>query len=276
MLFRSPARRSWPDFVKRLATQFTRYDSLKLPYADSMFAVQASTAYAPSQAVVTLATQANFGEIRYTLDGREPTSQSNRYLGPLTVSLPAELRTSTFSGDARLSRPRTIPLRRELSQRRSSQELKLCTANIDLSLEDDAPVRGKRAVFMMDINNPCWIFPDVDLSSVTSVVAAVGQVPFNFQIGEDVKKIRFANPTTPEGELQVHLGKCDGEIIARLPLAPAVSSNSVTELPPAPIAARTGKHDLCLRFAQRFSQPAVDPVWALDWVNLTEREIAKP
>ena len=271
----TPERRDWPDFVKRLATQFGRYDALKIPYADSAFAVRASTQYTSAEAMVTLSTQTSFGDIRYTLDGLEPTSISTRYEGPLSVPMPGEVRAATFAGDARLSRPRSIPLRRELTQRRTSHELKLCSANIDLSLEDDAPVRGPRAVFMMDINNPCWIFPEAQLDSVVGVVAAVGQVPFNFQIGEDVKKIRFARPTTAEGELEIHLGTCDGEIIARLPLAPAVTSNAVTVLPPAPIASRPGKHDLCIRFAQRFSTPAVDPVWALDWINLTERETAK-
>ncbi len=274
----APDRRNWPDFVKRLAAQFTRYDALKIPYADSAFAVQAVTRYTPSQAAVELSNQTKYGDIRFTVDGRDPTSKSALYQGPLTVPLPGELRAATFSGDARVSRTRVFALRRELAQRRSSQELRLCSANIDLSLEDDAPVdnaKGPRAVFLLDINNPCWIFPQAELDSVTGVVAAVGQVPFNFQIGEDVKKIHFATPTTPEGELEVHLGNCDGEIIARLPLAPAVSSNGVTVLK-APIASRPGKHDLCLRFAQRFSQPAVDPVWALDWVDLTEREAAKP
>ena len=74
----------------------------------------------------------------------------------------------------------------------------------------------------------------------------------------------------------MHLGNCDGEVIARLPLVPAIASNDVTVLPQATVASRPGKHDLCLRFAQRFSQPAVDPLWALDWVNLIEREPAKP
>lgn len=124
-----------------------------------------------------------------------------------------------------MSRPRIIPLRRELAQRRTSQELKLCSANIDLSLEDDAPRQGQglRAVFKLDINNPCWIFPQAELDSVTGIEAAVGQIPFNFQIGEDVKKIRFATPTTAEGELEVRLGTCEGDVIARLPWHRTVS-----------------------------------------------------
>ncbi len=243
---------------------------MKIPYADSAFAVEAKPVYGAGQAAVALTSQTGFGDIRYTLDGSTPTATSPRYQSPVMVPIPGELRAATFSGERRTSTPRAIPLRRELAQRRASQQLKLCSANIDLSLEDDAPVAGPRAVFLMDINNPCWIFEQADMDKVKSIAAAVGQVPFNFQIGEEVKKIRFAAPATPEGELNVHLGKCDGEIIARLPLKPAVSSNGVTVLPPATIAGISGKHDLCLKFAQRFNDPAVDPVWALDWVDLVD------
>ena len=270
-----PARRDWPDFARRLAAQVTRYDALRIPHSDSAFAVRAITTFAATLATVELSTQVKYGDIRYSLDGRDPTAQSPRYQGPLNVPLPGELRAATFAGDARLSLPRIFPLRHELAQRRTSQELKLCSANIDISLEDDAPRQaganggGPRAVFLMDINNPCWIFQNAELDAVTGVVAAVGQVPFNFQIGEDVKKITFAKPATAEGELEIHLDACDGEVIARLPLAPAVASNGVTVLPQTALTARPGKHDLCLRFAQRFDQPAVDPIWALDWIQLT-------
>lgn len=147
---------------------------------------------------------------------------------------------------------------------RKSQEMRLCTEDIALNLEDDAPVAGKRAVFLLDVQNPCWIFPQAPLDRAQALVATVGQVPFNFQIGEDVKKIRFPQPTTPEGELEVRLDSCEGELLARLPLAPAVANNGVTTLAKAPIAARPGRHDLCLRFAQ----PRLDPMWAIDTLKV--------
>jgi hexosaminidase len=79
-----------------------------------------------------------------------------------------------------------------------------------------------------------------------------------------VKKIRFPAPATPEGELEVRLDSCEGELIARLPLAPATGSQAVTRLPAAPIAPRAGRHDLCLRFAQR----GVDPLWVIDSIAI--------
>ena len=150
---------------------------------------------------------------------------------------------------------------------RSSHELELCGDAIALSLEDDAPSDGPRATFLVDIQNPCWIFRAAPLDGVRAIEASVGQVPFNFQIGDDVKKISFPQPRTRAGELEVRLDRCDGELIARLPLASAAASDAVTTLPRATIAPREGKHDLCMRFAQR----GVDPLWVLNTIRLSEQ-----
>jgi len=147
-----------------------------------------------------------------------------------------------------------------------SKELTLCSDAIALSLEDDAPVRGPRAAFLVDIENPCWIARGVDLDRVHGLTAAVGQVPFNFQIGEDVKKIRFAAPTVSEGELQVRLDSCDSAPVASLGIEAARASDAVTVLPAVPVTGH-GIHDLCLRFAQA----KLDPLWVLDWIRLEAR-----
>jgi hexosaminidase len=147
---------------------------------------------------------------------------------------------------------------------RTSYELESCSQKILLSLEDDAPVQGDRAVFLVDIMNPCWIYRAAELSEVGAIAASVGQVPFNFQIGEDIKKIPLRKPQTPAGELEVRIDGCAGEKIATLALAPAVKNYAVTELPPAAISKHTGPHDLCFMF----TQAAVDPLWVLDTVQL--------
>lgn len=150
--------------------------------------------------------------------------------------------------------PRSVP----------SHAMALCSEHIALALEDDAPLQGPRAVFAVDIRNPCWIVRGVRMDRVGAIAARVGQVPFNFQIGEEAKKIRFPQPQTAEGELEVRLG-CEGELVARLPLAPAARNYAVTRLPDAPIAARSGRHDLCVRFAQH----GLDPLWVIDSLELT-------
>src|SRR5687768_309284 len=155
---------------------------------------------------------------------------------------------------------------RNPSRAMRSHELKLCTEHIPLALEDDAPISGGRPSFLVDVQNPCWIVAGRRLDRVDGIEVSVGQVPFNFQIGEDVRKIRFPQPTTPEGELEVRLGSCKGEVVARLPLAPAAISQEVTALAPAPLTPRRGRHDLCLRFAQ----PRLDPLWVIDSIRLRE------
>ena len=148
--------------------------------------------------------------------------------------------------------------------KRSSHELEPCSEKLLLSLEDDAPVRGERAIFLVDIMNPCWIYRAADLSQITAIAAAVGQVPFNFQIGADLHRIVLRKPRSAAGELDVFLGGCDGDRLASLPIAPAVASHAVTRLPPVPIARHAGKHDLCFMF----TQDKVDPLWVIDEVEL--------
>ena len=150
--------------------------------------------------------------------------------------------------------------------RHMSQDLRTCTDKLVLSVEDDAPVRGDRAVFLIDMMNPCWIFPSADLSRGPSLQAAVGQVPFNLQIGKDRDSIQLAAPQTADGELEVYLDGCTKERIAVLPLAPAVGNYAITELPSVRLPTTPGRHDLCLRFTQR----TLDPMWALDWLQLRE------
>jgi len=164
-----------------------------------------------------------------------------------------------------LAAAHAFPERAPAALARKSQEMRLCSEHIALSLEDDAPLTGSRAVFLLDVQNPCWIFPQAPLDRARSLVAAVGQVPFNFQIGDDVKKIPLRKPQTAAGELEVRIDGCEGEKIATLPLAPAVKNYAVTHLPAATIARHTGSHDLCFMF----TQAAVDPLWVLDAVDLT-------
>ncbi len=147
-------------------------------------------------------------------------------------------------------------------RRRTSQQLKLCTDKLSLNLEDDGPVTGPRAAFLVDIMNPCWIYPKADMDGVTRLSVGVGQIPFNFQIGADRDKIPLRPPHTPDGELEVHDG-CEGPLIASLPMAPATHETGVTVLS-APIAPMTGAHDLWFTFTAL----SVDPISVIDWVQL--------
>jgi hexosaminidase len=258
-------KRNWPDFARRVGALMPRYRALGLPASDSAFAVIAAPRYEGGRAQVELSNQARTGDIRYTLDGSEPSLASKLYSTPVSIRLPATLRTASFLAGERIAAPRVYRLSHEGEQARTSRDLALCSRGIDLALEDDAPLRGPRAVFLMDIQNPCWIYKDAKLDRVTGIEASVGQVPFNFRIGDEAAKIRFAAPATRDGELEVRLDTCEGELLARLPLAPAAGSQGVTALPRVAVEPRAGQHDLCIRFAQA----GHDPLWALDAIRLT-------
>jgi hexosaminidase len=149
--------------------------------------------------------------------------------------------------------------------RRVNRELATCTENLTLALEDDAPVRGERAVFLTDIMNPCWIWPGAELDGVRALKVAVGQLPFNFQIGDDVKKIPLSKPRTSAGELEIRLDGCIGEPAAVVSLAVAASNAAMTELA-APLPAVSGRHDLCFTF----TRASVDPIWAVGAAELVK------
>jgi hexosaminidase len=261
-----PAVRDWPGFVARLEPWMTRYAALGLPAADTAFAVRADPILdvTTSKAVVLMSTQTGVGQIRYTLDGSAPSARSAAYAAPVVVDLPAELRAVSMQGERALAAERRWTLDPLSLRRRASQQLASCSNKLVLSLEDDAPVRGDRAVFSIDVMAPCWRWDAADMDGVAAISVGVGQIPFNFQIGADRDKIALGKPSTPEGELEVRLNGCDGELIATLPLKPAVKNPAVTELS-APIKPVDGRHELCFVFTGE----KIDPMWALDWVQLT-------
>ena len=161
-----------------------------------------------------------------------------------------------------VGRPLATPITALNPNRRGDRELKLCAGKVALALQDDAPAEGPRASFLMDILEPCWIWPAAKLDGIRTIAIEVGQLPFNFQVGADRDAVRFRPPATPAGEFEVRLG-CTGPRVAVLPLAPAVSNPAVTRLV-APLTASTGTHDLCLTYTAR----GVDPLWAIGSVEL--------
>jgi hexosaminidase len=145
-----------------------------------------------------------------------------------------------------------------------SHDLAQCGDGYLLSLEDDAPIEGERAVFLVNITNPCWVWKAADLTGVRSLRAVVGQIPFNFQIGKDAAAIPLPKPRTASGELEIRLDKCDGPVLDTISLEPAVGNNDLTRLPTLNLGEHKGKHDICFRF----TRAKVDPIWVISSIEL--------
>jgi hexosaminidase len=154
--------------------------------------------------------------------------------------------------------------------RREDRELELCGNAIVLALEDDAPLKGERESFLVDIQNPCWIWKDASLESLLAISASVGQLPFNFEIGKAIDNVVIEPPHSEHGELRVRLGACDGPVIAEAPLAPAAGNPETTPLPAAAVSFPDDPGetaDLCFSF----TRGGVEPIWVIDWVELVRK-----
>jgi hexosaminidase len=263
------AQRSWPDFLLRLVSMSARYRALDLDYADSVFGIDPHFARTAGGVSVTLGNLPGLNDaaldprIRYTLDGREPSATSALYAAPLTIAVGTEIRAATFLGPQQASRTWSSRADAHAGARRTSHELEPCSNGVGLLLEPGAGA-APDAPLAVDIMNPCWIYRDVELGSASRVTAAVAALPFNYELGLDAAKIRVGDNRTPVGELEVHVDGCDTASLGVLPLAPAADKGGITELPALKLPPLSGRHDICLRFAR----PRLDPLWALDWVEI--------
>jgi hexosaminidase len=255
--------KDWSSFADRLPAELARYRALGFTYDETPLKVRALANPAGDGAEVELVGADDVGEIRYTLDGSAPTTASTLYDRPFAAKVGATVRAAAYRNGQALASGSEIRLDPRTIRTRRSQELKSCGQGILLNLEDDAPIKGERARFLVDVMAPCWLYQGADLSGVSKIEVAVGQIPFNFQIGRDIEKIKFRTPATPEGELEVRQGSCDGPVVATLPLAPATTSQGVTVLTGA-VAGEAGRKDLCFTFTQK----AIEPLWVVDSVTL--------
>ncbi|MDE2135666.1 MAG: family 20 glycosylhydrolase [Alphaproteobacteria bacterium] len=257
------AKHDWRDFLQRLPAQIDRYRALGIPHSESALTVRIDARADGAGGRVSLANQVGFGEIHYTRDGSVPTATSPLYTVPFATALPATIAAAAFWHE----RPLTAPLQKNLDVlsvlRRSSYAMKQCTSGLPLSLAGGVKTDGKPAMFLVNVMDPCWIYEQADLSRIGGVEVTVGRLPFNFQIGKDIRKIPLYPPQTPAGELEIRLDTCQGKRIAVLPLAPAATGNAITTLR-ARFEPQQSIHDVCFTFTRR----SVDPVWAIDEAQL--------
>jgi hexosaminidase len=260
----APERRNWADFEDRMVGEMARYHSLGIGYDPDAFRVYGTETLAVGKSAIsiTLANQTGFGTIRYTTDKSMVLGSSVAYEKPLELSLPVMLHAATFA-DNRIvpGSDVTLDLNEESVRRRYSQELKLCSNEPAIAMEQDPPT-GKRPVMLANYRTPCWIYKAAELTGVTGVSAEVVAIPYVFQDG-DKKQPQLAPTQTPYGELEVHLDSCEGKILATLPFEKTTTFN-VTERLRSPLPTVEGTHDLCLKAVR----PVADPLWVLNWTQL--------
>ncbi|WP_296614207.1 family 20 glycosylhydrolase [Sphingomonas sp.] len=257
------AKRDWKGFAARLPAEFARYRPLGFGYNMTPLEPLASVDGEGGKITVKLRQQADVGTLRYTTDGSAPTAASQVYDDALTLPEGTRLRARAFAGGDPLGIGRDWTLTAALLRMRTVAEMDLCTAAVSLRLEDDGATDGVRRVHWGDIFHPCWIWKRAPLDGIASLSADVGQVPFNFSIGADLAKVKFDKPRTPTGELEVRLDRCDGPVVASIPLGAATRNSGVSTITGS-LSPQQGRHDLCMTF----TQTGPDPLWMLDRLTL--------
>ena len=254
--------KDWTQFSRRLAASMRRSASLGEAFDKSPLDALATFEAADGAILATLGQPASIGTLRYTTDGSSPTARSAEYVHPLRLSYRSVLMAQAFDGAAPLGDAKRWDIGPELLNTRSASQLELCGNAIPLRLEDADRAAAKREIHWVDIMHPCWIWRGAQLSNVRRVEADVARLPFNFSIGDDIKKILFRRPATSAGELQIRRDGCDGPLIATIPLQPvATPGRGKVE---GTISGESGNHDLCMTFTQN----GPDPFWVLDRLTL--------
>ncbi|WP_372393263.1 family 20 glycosylhydrolase [Xanthomonas sp. NCPPB 3582] len=275
-----PAARNWDSFLARLPAQLQRYQALGIDYSDGAFAAEIALENGPnpvlagSPAKVALSTQTGAGALHYTIDGSDPTPASPRYEAPFTITLPITVKATAFTADGRpLAATRSRSFDRASLLRVDTQGLRHCveTGALGLRLPLLPEMTGADTpVYNVDLFHACRLYPQARLDGVGAIRIEAARLPNNFGLAHEQSKVVQYPARTRGGELEVRQG-CEGELLAsvQLPRSDALGEQFTLE---TPLPARTGIHDLCLRF----TAPIRGPLYAIGAVQLIETTAQAP
>ncbi len=244
----APARKDWAGFARRLPAEFARLESLGVRPDRSALAVLAT---ATPDGALALSAQAP-GDIRYTVDGTDPTPASALFHEPLA---PGRIKAALFIDGARVS-PILERTPADIA-RRTSQELRLCNEKLTLNLEG-----ADHRTYFVNPTDACWTYPGANLAEARKVTVAFARTPFGFGLDPAHNFVVVHPPRSAGGEIEVRPDTCLTDPLAVTPLpagGPGQHGEVTLTLPP-----RSGRHDLCITFTGR----GFEPVLAVDWVEV--------
>ncbi|MGQ4583232.1 family 20 glycosylhydrolase [Lysobacter sp. F60174L2] len=259
------ANKDYADFLARLPAQLDRYRSMGIDYARTPFDVRIEGSADGDGAIhVALSQPVGLGTIRYTVDGTPPTQDSPSWDdAPLSLRLPVEVQAAAFVDGRVLGAPASRRFDAASLLRREDEELAMCSQGLMLRLEDDGPFDGPRAIYNVDIFNPCWLWSDAPLDGIGAVDVVAGRIPYYFQLAGDEPNRRFQPARSAHGELELRDG-CEGGLLASVPLPAEPDANGFVTLR-APLPARhPASADLCIVFTGD-TRPTM---WVVDRVAL--------
>jgi len=273
-------RRDFPGFLGRLDPQIQRWRRSGMEVADSAFAVgfqlegSRGDALRANQVKVALATQAPYGTIRYTLDGKEPTANSPVYRAPFVLKPGATVRAAAF--DARgfaIATPRSFDTGRAALLTRTSSEMIACPRGaLGLRVPLTSEATENAPVFNVNLFDTCSAYPAAPLDVAKGFTVDVARLPRHYGLAHEHTALRRHFNVTTYGELVVY-ARCI--VAAKEKTKPiVVASFALPDPDSAPTRFRfsgalpqmTGDEDLCFQF----TSPLSDPYYAVERVELNE------
>ena len=261
--------KDYADFLQRLPAMLPRWTSIGItPAATPFQPLMDATAETGGKARVVMSQPLGYA-IRYTTDGSAPNASSTAYAGPLSLALPVDVQAQAYAGEQALAPPVRRAFTASSLLTRSDEELAMCTGQLMLRLEDDGPREGDRAIFNVDIFNPCWSWKQAPLVDVGAIEVRAGRIPYFFQLAHDEPARKFKPAKTAHGELELHAG-CDGPLLATVPMPDRTDADGFVTLR-APLRDAPASTDLCLWFTGD-TRPAM---WVLDRATLVPSTVTQ-
>lgn len=274
-------QRDYASFLTRLDPQIQRWRRSGVEVADSAFAVgfrldgTRGEALRANRVRVALATQAPYGTIRYTLDGKAPGPTSPAYKVPLDLKPGVTIRAVAFdaAGNA-AAQPRSFDTSRAALLTRTSSDLVACPHGaFGLRVPLTSEATGNAPVFNVNLFDTCSAYPKAPLDIAKSFVIDVARLPRHYGLAHEASALRDHYAVTTYGELVV-VARCVAAakdktvkpvVLATFPLpdpATAPTRFSVSGALPA----MAGDEDICFQF----TAPLAGPYYAVERATLSE------
>jgi hexosaminidase len=110
------AQLRWPDFQPRMVGMLGRYSRLGIRFSDAAFRAMAfKRGESGGRVSVELAKQVPLGEIRYTINGTEPTAKSQVYTDVFDVPRATVIKAAVFYNGEPLSRTTAIDVNADIA-----------------------------------------------------------------------------------------------------------------------------------------------------------------
>ncbi|KRC82471.1 beta-N-acetylhexosaminidase [Sphingomonas sp. Root241] len=274
-------KRDFPSFLTRLDPQIQRWRRSGVEVADSAFAVgfqlrgTRGDALRANRASVALATQAPYGTIRYTLDGKVPTAKSPVYKAPLSLKPGVAIQAAAFDAAGNsTARPRIFDTSRAALLTRTSSELIACPRGaFGLRVPLTSESTENAPVFNVNLFDTCSAYPAAPLDVAKSFTIDIARLARHYGLAHEARALRSHFNVTTYGELVIS-ARCIAAAKDKTVKPIVVASFPLPDPKTAPtrfsfsgsLPAMAGDEDLCFQF----TSPLSDPFYAVERATLSE------